>query len=490
MAGASVSGQARSATTGTAATGAPILGGEAAFAGPNAGSVERALADAADRALRYPQNKVVLVLHLSRLAAPAPRAHHLRVARALLQDCAQRFSGQVFVMQTQDLVLLCTAPREQPQSPVPGAGSAETIHAPAHLKQTLARLFAADVPDPARLTSLWRLDDDPAAFRAYIAGTLSTWATTKRADGAAPSEDLPTSALSLAAMEEIAARAPLAELMVQQTGMFLDPDRKLPLSSRLKPSFRQLGVSLTPLHLRPVVTEALADPYLLHHFTARLDLRLIQVLHDDLHAKGRLTRPSVHGGLPIHLGLSLEAILTPGFARMSRLARDAGARFWIEISLMQASVEIDLLEHVRSLLNLAHFEMILGPLDAAALSLTQPAKLRPGALKITWSPHLAEAAADPQGRFAETFSQIGAGRVVLQGVENEQALAWGQARGITHYQGTLLDHAQAAARMAGCRAASACTLRQCTSRATSLGLPGRTGCANPALLDAPPMPVS
>jgi hypothetical protein len=61
----------------------------------------------AERWLRAPQDKVVLVLHLSRLAAPAPRSHHMRVARVLLQDCAQRANGHVLVLQNQDLVLFC-----------------------------------------------------------------------------------------------------------------------------------------------------------------------------------------------------------------------------------------------------------------------------------------------------------------------------------------------------------------------------------------------
>jgi hypothetical protein len=436
---------------------------------------DRALADMAERWLRAPQAKVVLVLHLSRLAAPAPRSHHMRVARVLLQDCAQRANGHVLVLQNQDLVLFCAIQREQ---------HGEPADAPGQLKSTLARLFVADVPDPARLISFWRLDEDPGPFRAYLAGVLGAGASSKDAKAGPAGETMPANALSLAALEEIAAQAPLAELIVQQTGMSLNPDRKLTLAERLKPSFRQLGVSLAALNLRPVVTEALSDPYLRHHFSARLDTRLLRVLHDDLRAEGRLSRAALRGNLPIHVSLSLEAVLSPGFARMSRLAHAAGVRMGIEVPMMQACVDMELLDHVRSLLDLAGFELILGPLDAAMLTLVRPAALLPDAVKLVWSQTLTDAAADPHGGVSGALVAVGLQRIVLQGVDSEHAVAWGQARGISRFQGVFFDHAQAAARMAGCPGAPACTLRQCVGRASSQGIAGRAGCTNPALLDS------
>jgi len=456
---------------------APLAPPTHPVAEPAGPGTDPALADAVERALRHPQDKIALILHLSRLAPPAPRAHHIRVARVLMQDCAQRVGGQIFAMQNRDLVLLCTA---LPENQADAA-------APHHLKATLARLFIADVPDPQRLTSFWRLDEAPDQLRAYVAASAANLAPAK-SHVRALAEEMPASALSLAALEEIAAHAPLAELMIQQTGMWLGPDRKSPLADRLKPAFRQLAVSLTPLNLRPVVTEAMADPYLLHHCAARLDARLVQVLHDDLRAEGRLTRVAVKGGLPIHVCLSLEAILTPGFARMSRLARAAGVRLGIEVSLMQSCVEIELLDHVRSLLEFLGFSLILGPLDAALLSLTLPAPLNPDEVKIVWSANLAEAAANPKSRLSDTLARLGPAKFVLQGVDSEHAVAWGQSRGITRFQGPFLDQVQGATRMAACPAASACTLRQCVSRAAAQGIAGRTGCTNPALLDSSIMP--
>ncbi len=440
----------------------PASAGAAAASG-----VERRLSDAAERLLRQPRDKVALVLHLSRLTAPAPRPHHMRVARVLLQDTAQRFAGQVFALQNHDLVLLCAAPRDTKLPELP--------QAPGHLKMALGRLFLADVPDPANLTSLWRLDEDPGPFYAYIAACAAD-----QKEGAPAPEDMPASPAGLAALEEIVAHAPLAELMVGQMGMSLSTDRSRPAAARLAPAFRQLRVSLSALNLRPVVTEALSDPFLMHHFGARLDARLLRVLHDDLRARGPLTRAALQDGLPIHIRLGIEAILSPGFARMSQLARDLGARFGIEVPLMQACAEIDLLDHVRSLLDLGGFQLILGPLDLATLSITAPWVLRPDSVKLVWSPALADASA----RIAALLARIGAERLVLKGVDTEHAMAWGQGRGFTRFQGPFLDQAQAASRMAACANAGGCTPRQCGARASSRSIAGRAGCANPTLLES------
>ena len=84
-------GQVRQPSQGGAGANAATLGLGGEVGGPGPRSAERAVADAADRLLRAPHDKVVLVLHLSLLAPSALKAHHLRVARMLMQDCARAF---------------------------------------------------------------------------------------------------------------------------------------------------------------------------------------------------------------------------------------------------------------------------------------------------------------------------------------------------------------------------------------------------------------
>ena len=436
---------------------------------------ERLLWEASDRALRQPTERAVLVLHLSRLAPPAPRPHHIRVARVLLQDSAARFDGQVFAMRNQDLVLLCTSGRT-PLHNASGPPVPEPLLAPDMLPATLARLFAADVSDPAQLTSLWRLDRDASHLQSYLAD---------RAGGPvqdAADEDLPDGALSLAALEGTLAKAPLADLLLQQTGMLLSPERGRNLADRLTPAFRALDLSLAALNLRQLVVPVAADPFLLRHLASGLDGRLIQLLAHDLATNGRLTRPSVASGLPIHIELGLEAILSPGFARLCHQAAAQGVRFGACVSVMQACADLDLMEHASRVLKLTGGDLVVHRVDPCALGMVVPASLQPDLLKLVWSPSLISEAG--RARPGGILAGIDPARTVLQEVDSQFALAWAQANGIAMVQGPLLDQIQAATRMAGCHSADACSLRQCSTRGSAVGLPGRVGCGNPALLEA------
>jgi hypothetical protein len=440
-------------------------------------SGDRLLTDAAERALRAPRGKLALVLRLSALKPPAPRPHHLRIAMALLQDTAQRYGGQVFPHRNADLVLLCAAPDEDNRL-VSGQAS------PLGLPGALGRLFAADAADPANLTTLWRLEDEAASFRAYLAqrpadAGVSAIVTNDPAAGAA-------SAAGLAALDTLLATSQIPDLLAQQTAIELRPGRGQPLTARLAPIFRELTFSFAALTEHRDIAEAFADPFLLRHFAARLDARMLHLLQTDLEAGGRLTRPTLRQGLPLHLNLTLEGIISPAFARLAQTARATGARFGVEISLMEAVSDPPLMDYAHSLLELAGFPLVLDGLEQASLVLTHPAALRPDMVKLNWSPGLADSPPPVKAAIDAAIARLTPARILLARAENEDALVWGQSRGITRYQGFYLDAVRAAGRIAVCHSARACTLRQCITRAGTLNAAIRGACGNPGLLDITP----
>ena len=427
---------------------------------PRLHGTARQLWEEVERTLRQPRGKAALVLHLSRLAMPRP--YHVRVARVLLQDSAQRHGGQVFTLADHDLVLLCQ-------------NSAAGAHAPADLPASLAKLFSADVADATRLTSFWDLEQDSAGLRAYLAGQAqhSSPATERAA--------LRNQPVSLVALQEIIGRAPLDGLLTQQTGLCLSLRRGAALPGRLAPAFQQIGIGLEGLSLDPLVVHALGDAFLFRHFAAALDIRLVQLLRDDLSVRGRILRSVAAQGLPVLIELGLGAIASPDFAALVRRAASGGVRFWVAVSLLEAGSAPDLLEHAAAVLRLLGCRLVINRIDPQALALFSPAVLQPDFMVLTSSQLL---------RRLITIQKIGpfrasaSPRLILAEVEDEEAMAWGQSHGIDLFQGPFLDQVQAATRMQACHSAVQCTLRQCCSRARSISTPGRAGCANPALLDA------
>jgi DNA-binding winged helix-turn-helix (wHTH) protein len=88
----------------TAAPARPVPLPTRARRGARAG--ELLLADVLEREARAPQGRIAVVVRLSRLPPPGPRPYHRRVARALLEDCAQRHGGQVLQLCTGQLEAL------------------------------------------------------------------------------------------------------------------------------------------------------------------------------------------------------------------------------------------------------------------------------------------------------------------------------------------------------------------------------------------------
>ena len=432
------------------------------FPANNSTGAERQLREEGERALRNPHGKLLLALYISRLQAP--RAHHVRVARVLLQDVAQRHGGQVFAMRNNDLVLLCNEA---------GPAQSSSPYAPEGLPHTLNRLFGLDVPESGPLTSLWALETEPQCLHRILENR------TEAGCDVAPATFARSQPVSLAALLEVVSKAPLADLVAQQTGISLSSDRHQRIAARLAPAFQKLSFDLTKLNIAALLSEALGDPFLFQHFTEMMHVRLLHLLEEDLMSRGRLLRSILQNKLPIMVELGLRAIVSPAFAPFSRLAGAAGAQLWVAISLREAGAELDLLDHARGILELTGARLIINGFEKATLRLVRPDRLQADVIVLNWEPGLPVALAD-RSRLND-WSGACTG-ILLAGVDNEAALVWGQTVGIALFQGALIDQIQAATRMQACHSATACTVRQCRTRAAALTMPGRAGCANPALL--------
>jgi hypothetical protein len=445
---------------------------EALSAGSGA---ERLLMDAAERALRAPKGKMAMALHLSRLRPPAPRPYHTRIALALMQDTAQRLGGQVFPMRNADLVLLCATPAEEN-----GGGGDPLLSFT--LPDSLERLFGVDAPDAA-LTSIWRLDETPGEFRDYILQRQAEPAAKDRA-----AEEVQSSG-GLAALVARVHAMDLRQLLMQQTAVTLRPGRGLPLAARIAPLFRE--VMFNPASLPAGgPSNLLADPFILRHLAGTLDARVLVHLHDDLASEGPLTRPALRLGVPIHVNLSAEAVVSPDFARLVGVAASCGARLAVEVPAMETAADPVLTGFAGALLRQAGIALVLDGIDHAALTMLRLAPDMTALVKLVWSPRMADGPASLVARIDAAIESIGPARIMLQEADGEAALVWGQAHGITRYQGPYIDAVQAASRIAICHGARACTLRQCNSRGLALSAPARAGCSNPGLLDITPFAVA
>jgi hypothetical protein len=357
------------------------------------------------------------------LRAPATDAQR-RVALALLDEAGRARGAAILETATGDLLLTEADP--------PDAARAESA---------LLRLFGTA---PERLE--W-----PDAMPALLA-----------LPALAPAAPRPPPAPPPTGIEALAEAAPLPTLL-RRTGVLHiaagQPRRLAMLCLRL-PS-RALAQALGP---------AAADADLLRHATDRARARLPALLADPA---GREALLGLAAPVPLLLDLPAASLPDPPPAEGDPPGPPA---LIAALSLREALAEG--MAARRQALHHAGWGLATRGIDAAALGLIAPDSLPTDLLLLAWSPALAGRAA------TAALRRIDPARLVLDGVDGQEALEWGLSLGIARFAGPWIDAVMAATRMAGCAQAAACTRAQCTARAAAAAPGGRAGCADPALLGA------
>jgi hypothetical protein len=425
---------------------------------------------------RAAAERVAVVLHLSRLAPPAPRPHHRRIARALLQDAADWHEGQLFSLGNGDMVLLCrAAPPTQAAGSWAAPRSRGNVADPATLPEILRRLLRIDTPASTELVSVWPLGTEAARLLDYARERAA-----RREDGIAMDEDFASQTGVVDAIGSLITTVAITDLLQRQTAIVLNAGAEG--QGGLRPLFHEVTLSIAALEGRVAATsQANADPFLFRHLATRLDQRMLQALGHEIGRGGALDVSQAAPAV-LHLNLTLPGVLSAGFSRL--LAAAGRGRIGVEISLLEAVADLDAFVAARARLADSGVALVLDGVSHLALLMTRPGLLGADLLKLDWSPRLADLPAAEQRAIEVMLQEVDLNRIVLHRAETEEALRWGLARGIRRFQGRHVDAMLGASRIVGCPHADACALRQCIERAAATGRIGRAGCHNHALLDA------
>jgi len=434
---------------------------------------ERTLLETVQRQLRAPGRRMALVLHLSRLTPPAPRPHHRRIARALLQETAQLHDGQVFPLGNGDLVLLCSAASDHPPRTTKRHAMAVP---PGELPAVLARLMRMDAPDPWRLVSSWMLRTEAEAILAYAHARVAETA----APLAPPDDGFGETSDAIALLYQIETEA-ATDLLHRQTAVLVQGTAR----SSLRPLFFELTFSIQALAIRAGIDPArpVRDPFLLRHLAEQMDTRLLRALQAEAATQGPLSQMRRRAGPMLHINLTLAGAETEDVADLLAQARMTASPLGVEIALMDACADLDRFHRVRNRLQQAGALVVIDRISHLALTMTDLSALHADLFKLDWS--AAVMMLDPADDAALRQALVGLGlhRLVLQGADAEAALHWGLGQGICRFQGRHVDAMLAAKRIMACPHAVGCNLAQCTERAATTGQAGRMACQNPPLLD-------
>ena len=437
-----------------------------------ADGADHLLLDTVRRRLRQPDGWVAVVLHLSRLAPPAPRPHHRRIARVLMEDVARRHDGLVFAVANGDLLLLCRMGDERRAAPTLRVAS------PQALPDVLARLLRADAPQPDQLTSFWPLESAGPTLLSYALARVATASI-------APifTAELLSQPAAIDAMIAAMNGPEVADLLHRQIGVVVAEDG-------MRPLFREIRFSMAALEARITqVGRIEPDPFLSRHLAERLDQRLLGLVMLALGGGSGLD-PEIGASPRLHLNLTLASLRSEAFARLAKALLGRGLSLGVEISVLEACADPDRFEQARSALRRLDMSLILDGVSRQTLRLARVTALQPDLVKLAWSPRMAGPEQGQHDAEQRLIGELGPARVVLHHADDEAALHWGLKLGIRRFQGRHVDVMLGALRQSACPLAARCSLPQCVERAAATDAQGRRhaegrrDCGNIRLLDA------
>lgn len=347
----------------------------------------------------------VLLLRLSALPDELRREHHLRLLREALHPLLRPTRARLYELPSGDMVAAAPPPGEH----------LDLVAA------TMRRLLS----DDTALTEELRLPEQAAALLDLVAGALGLSAAPTELTPPAAQGRPPTAAEVLGA-EAALARADLEVHLRSQTvcSVAQGADGPEPLWQDHSLALGALAEALLP------GCDLSATPWLHRRLRSRAERRLLALW----------SRPEeLRGFNPRGLSLLPASVLEEEFQRFDRLL-PARARAQLTIGFALADILADPAGFglALRLLALRGYPTALDGLGVAELPLLTPGLFGLDGLRLRFSRGWLELDATAKAQLERCLPAERA-RVVLAGVEAPAAIAWGWERGITRFQGRLME---------------------------------------------------
>jgi len=420
---------------------------------------ESLLYDAAERVGRLRKGRIALHLHLSELL-PANRSEgRIRIAFRMFESMVSVYRGQLFLLSNSDILLIC---KEAPLSELDA------------IVYKLRALFAtdpltyADAPEGGdRFLTLYDLEIDYDRFFQRCAALLEETRKARAAAGRDPlPKTLPLEAATLVQVLNGISSSDIAGVVRRQACIRI-LDR-----ATAEVEFQEFYMSIADLQkaVAPGV-DLLSNRWLFQHLSQVLDQRVLSGLRDS----GFSILPKAFS-----LNLNMATIESTAFKGFEAgIRRQAG--LVVEFQLVDIFNNLDGFFRARDQLRAHGHKSLLDGMSPVTLQFIDCEQFDTDYVKLSWSADLVDDIRTAEVQHA--LGPVGFEKVILSRCDSETAVSWGLSVGIRMFQGRFLDSMIAAAAMASCDQASACTLGQCIRRHGVIAGRARGECGNPRQLD-------
>jgi hypothetical protein len=420
---------------------------------------ERLLYDSVERLGKDPYEWTAIHLHLSQLLAQNRTEARLRIALRLFDQLINTYRSQVFVLASQDFVILSKGMQLRDLDQV--IDKVKTLF-------ELDPLTFSESGDD-KLYSVYDLSSDYSFFFGQCRDLMASVDSRRSLEKAAPVQLTPK---RLGEVVKIVQDRDIAPFIRRQTVIGFTEKGRGTLA------FQEFFVSMADLQ-KAMAPDAqfVGSRWLFDHLCQMLDEKMLKTIFQLQES----SRPK-----QISLNLNLTTLSTPAFQQFLDRAKD---RFGIVVEVQIVDIYNDFMAffRARDMLHDRGHRILIDGFSHLSFRFVDPSQFGADLLKLIWAPELPAIFANQASDLARTtIDGVGRDRLVLARCDTEQAITWGQSQGINMFQGRFLDTMLGAMTMMKCEKSKLCTLNQCVSRRSVVDGAPRVECPNPPMLDTNP----
>jgi EAL domain-containing protein (putative c-di-GMP-specific phosphodiesterase class I) len=188
-------------------------------------------------------------------------------------------------------------------------------------------------------------------------------------------------------------------------------------------------------HLRETLrldVDLLSNRWLFKYLTELLDIRMIELMKED---------PSTHLGLPLSLNLNVKTLMSDAFAAFDAAIKpSAKVSIVLELHVADVFEDMQAFTIARNQVQRLGYRICLDGLTNLSFAQIKRETLGFDLVKLQWNADIASTIESEENReIAKLIKACGANRIILTRCDNKQAVDYGQAMGVSLFQGRYLD---------------------------------------------------
>ena len=385
--------------------------------------------------------------HLSDLLEQYKSEYQIKIAINLIHDLLKSYMGGIFLLNDQSIIVLAYQLEKAVQNKL--VFQLRYLYMDDPLAYTESGQENADFCTVYDLEHNWQEFFDLCTRRMTMSGRRATVAAQARTDKMStpyPVRQLekrpvieqqqhdvvpmPVPGLSvsrLASIERDLRHADLTNVIRRQPVCTALPN------AQVRKVFDELYINIA--HLRQMLkadVDFLSNRWLFKYLTHVLDERVIDLISHN---------PNQYIANPISLNLNVETLLSSWFAEFDAKLRPAAkVSIVMEIPIVDVFADMAAFVYARKEVQKLGYRVCLDGLTTLSFESVDREKLGVDLIKVQWNAEAASDLATKENReFVEAVKKTGSNRVILCRCDNQQAVQYGQAMGISLFQGRYLD---------------------------------------------------